>query len=360
MELSVMHDNAEALSLYAKLGFDKVPVFTVKTRSQINEKLFIGPEPAHQLNIYAQIIIEEARRRGIGVEVEDTQAGMFRLSLGSRTVACRESLSDLTSAVAMSRCDDKRLTHRLLGAAGLAVPAQENVIDDRQALEFLRRHDRVVVKPAMGEQGTGVSVDLRTPEDVLAALERVRVQSADVVMEEFVEGQDLRIIVIGGEVVAAAIRRPATITGDGTHTIAMLIEKLDRRRMAATRGESRVPFDAETQRCIREAGYDAHTILPEGHKLTVRKTANLHTGGTIHDVTDRLHPALADAASRAAHTLSIPVVGLDLMVRAPDQSSYRIIEANERPGLANHEPAPTAARFIDLLFPQSRTQASAS
>ena len=87
--------------------------------------------------------------------------------------------------------------------------------------------------------------------------------------------------------------------------------------------------------------------------MRVRKTANLHTGGTIHDVTARLHPALAEAARRAAEALEIPVVGLDLMVPDVEQPDHVFIEANERPGLANHEPQPTAQRFVDLLFPQT-------
>ena len=87
----------------------------------------------------------------------------------------------------------------------------------------------------------------------------------------------------------------------------------------------------------------------------VRRTANLHTGGTIHDVTARLHPKLAEAAVRASRALEIPVVGLDFMVPAIDGEDYAIVEANERPGLANHEPQPTAERFIDLLFPQTRS-----
>ena len=85
----------------------------------------------------------------------------------------------------------------------------------------------------------------------------------------------------------------------------------------------------------------------------MRRTANLHTGGTLEDVTERLHPVLADAAVRA-RALDIPVVGLDLMVRDAEQPDYVIIEANERVGLANHEPQPTAERFVDLLFPHSQ------
>jgi len=354
MDLSVMYDNDDAIGLYQKLGFERVPVYCVKKKNTVNEKLFVGPGPDYNLNIYAQIIVDEARRRGINVEIEDSQAGLFRLRLGARTIACRESLSELTSAVAMSRCDDKALTHRLLDAEGLKVPAQEPYESDAQAMAFLERYGRVVVKPARGEQGQGVFVDLQSARGVKEAIAEARKISDQVILEQFVMGQDVRIIVIDGEIVAAAIRKPASIVGDGKHAVKDLIERQSRRRAAATRGESQIPIDEETERCLRHAGVTLETVLEDGELLAVRKTANLHTGGTIHDVTDKLHTSLADAARRAAGVLSMPLVGLDLMVPAIDQPAYWIIEANERPGLANHEPAPTAERFIDFLFPETR------
>ena len=360
MDLSVMHDNTEAIALYQKLGFKQVPVFSVKMKNQINERLFIGPEPEDTLNIYATIITDEARRRGISVEIEDAEAGLFKLSLGGRSINCRESLSDLTSGVAMSRCDDKALTHRLLSAAGVDVPRQQTVASESEATAFLKRHGRVVIKPARGEQGSGVAVDLRSERSVITAFRQARALSDRVLAEEFVEGEDLRIIVIAGKVVAAAVRKPAGIVGDGKHSIMALIDKQSRRRSAATKGESRIPLDAETERCVRQAGHSLHDILPEGEVLAVRKTANLHTGGTIHDVTERLHPTLAEVAAKAAGVLDMPVVGFDLIVKAPDQPHYRFIEANERPGLANHEPAPTAEKFVDLLFPQTKAQPRAA
>ena len=164
----------------------------------------------------------------------------------------------------------------------------------------------------------------------------------------------LRVIVIDGAVVAAAIRKPATVCGDGQHTIRMLIEKQSRRRAAATGGESRIPLDEETERAVRIAGYSLDDTLAEGESLAVRKTANLHTGGTIHDVTAELHPDLAAAAVAGARALDIPLVGFDFLVSDVAEPDYVIIEANERPGLANHEPQPTAERFIDFLFPHSR------
>jgi D-alanine-D-alanine ligase-like ATP-grasp enzyme len=174
-----------------------------------------------------------------------------------------------------------------------------------------------------------------------------------VILEQMVEGEDVRVIVIGYKVVAAAVRRPPQITGTGEHTVRTLIEKQSRRRAAATGGESRIPLDSETERCVTAAGRRFDEVLPPGQSITVRRAANLHTGGTIHDVTSQIHPAVVSAAERAAEALSIPVVGLDFIVPALDESAHWLIEANERPGLANHEPQPTAERFVDLLFPQT-------
>ncbi|MDX1696987.1 MAG: N-acetylglutaminylglutamine synthetase [Thiohalobacterales bacterium] len=353
LDLSVIHDNRAAIRLYEHLKFRRINVFAVKNKNSYNEPLFIGEQPQEQLNPYAKIIVREAQRRGISVEVLDAEAGFFELSFGGRTITCRESLTELTTSIAMSRCDDKAVTHRILTRADLRVPAQTKWVDQAQADRFLQEFGAIVVKPARGEQGAGISVDVRDPEELHAAVAEARKHCEEVLLEEYVTGTDLRIIVINDEVVAAATREPPRIQGTGLLTIRKLIEKQSRRRMAATGGESSIPLDTETERCVEAAGYGLDEVLPNGEYLTVRKTANLHTGGTIHDVTEILHPTLARAAIRAAGAINIPVTGLDFIVTAPDREDYVIIEANERPGLANHEPQPTAERFIDLLFPNT-------
>lgn len=353
LDLSVLHDNSQAKALYAKLGFRDLPTFTVKRKNSFNQPLFLGPGPEAELNPYARIIVDEARRRGIEIAIDDAEAGLFTLTQGGRRVRCRESLSDLTSAVSMTLCQDKQLTHRTLARAGIRLPAQQLAASAQDNAAFLAEHGSVVVKPVNGEQGQGVAVDLRDAEALEHAVERARQFDGRVLLESYHPGLDLRIVVIGYEVVAAAIRRPAQVIGDGRNTIGALIEAQSRRRQAATGGESRIPLDDETHRCLQEAGLDVDSVLEQGRQLAVRRTANLHTGGTLEDVTEQLHPELADAAVRAARALDIPVVGLDLLVEAADRPDYVFIEANERVGLANHEPQPTAERFIDLLFPLS-------
>src|SRR5690606_23847177 len=128
-----------------------------------------------------------------------------------------------------------------------------------------------------------------------------------------------------------------------------------RRRAAATGGESAVPLDETTADTVRAAGYDLDDVLAEGVSVQVRRAANLHTGGTIHDVPAPLHPDLARAAVAASKALDIPVTGIDMIVPDIEGPEYVFVEANERPGLANHEPQPTVERFVDLLFPATRT-----
>jgi GNAT-family acetyltransferase (TIGR03103 family) len=354
VDLSVMHDNVEAIQLYEKLGFERVPVFCVKRRNRINESLYVSQQAADGLNPYARIIVDEALRRNVSVEVLDRDLGLFTLQLGGRRVVCRESLTELTSATSFMLCDDKRLTHRMLVRAGLRVPSQREAGSQEDNEMFLREHARIVVKPARGEQGAGVSVDLQTPDEVERAVTAARRLCDDVLLERYHEGLDLRVVLIDYQVVAAAVRRPPVIIGNGKDTLDTLIAKYNRRRMASTGGESRVPIDEETERNLAAAGYSLSSVPPSGQALQVRKAANLHTGGTIHDVTDEIHPTVRDAAVAAAKALMVPVTGLDFLVPDIQGPDYVIVEANERPGLANHEPRPTVERFLDLLFPETQ------
>ena len=355
MDLSVTHDNVAAIRLYEKLGFTRVPVLAIKRKNAINEPLFSPPpETVDDLNPYARIIADEAVRRGIRVEVLDAETGEMRLSHGGRSVITRESLSEFTSAIAMCRCDDKRLTRRLVAEAGIIVPRAHLATLDSDDYEFLRDVGEVVVKPTRGEQGKGITVGITVehgPDELTAAVARARAQYPEVLIEQRITGDDLRLVVINGRVVAAALRLPPEVIGTGEHTVRDLIVAESRRRSAATGGESRIPLDEVTEATVVEYGWQLDDVLPQGIKLRVRHTANLHQGGTIHDVTTDVNQELCGVAVTAAEAIGIPVTGIDLLVPDVTGEEYAFIEANERPGLANHEPQPTAAAFIDFLFP---------
>ena len=315
------------------------------------------PSGYDELNRYSRIIADEALCRGIAVEVLDPAAGELALSFGHRRVSTLESLSELTSAVAFRRCDHKWYTRQVFVRAGLRVAEGTMATFDERDEAFLAKWGDIVVKPVRGEQGRGITVGVDRA-GLGVAIATARATCPEVLLERRCEGEDLRIVVIGTEVVAASVRRPPVVVGDGRRTIAMLTFELSATRMAATGGSSRVPVDDTTESVVRSAGYHLDDVLASGIQLTVRRTANLHTGGTIHDVTDDLHPQLAEVALAAAAAIEAPVLGLDMIVPSVAGPEYALIEANEQPGLANHEPRPTAARFVDLLFPETAQRSS--
>lgn len=249
------------------------------------------------LDVYGRFVAEEARRRRIAVSVLDPEENLLRLAYERRSVLTLDALSQLISAVSLTCCQDKLLTRRVLLRAGLRTPRGQAATFDVAAAAFL--------------------------DDV-------------------------------GEVVAAALRRPAQVVGDGRRTVGALIEEQSRRRAEETQGASTIPLDDHTRDSVAAAGHTFDDVLAEGTVLQVRRTANVHTGGTMHDVTDRFHPVVVDACTRASRALDIPLVGLDLAVPEIDGDEHAFIEANERPGLTYHNPQPTVPRFLDLLFPETR------
>jgi GNAT-family acetyltransferase (TIGR03103 family) len=268
-------------------------------------------------------------------------------------VTTLESLSELTSAVAFRRCDDKLLTRQVLQRAGLPVPQGRQATFDDDDVAFLEACKELVVKPGRGEQGRGITVGVTTAEGLERARRYAREHWAEVLLEERCQGDDVRIVVIGEEVVAAAVRRPASVTGTGNDSVSDLVAETSRQASDATGGASTIPLDDRTRDTVAAAGHRFDDVLDEGVVLPVRRTANLHTGGTIDDVTDDLDPALTELALAATRAVDLPVAGIDLIVD-PNDGAGVIVEVNEQPGLANHEPRPTAARFVDLLFPETR------
>jgi GNAT-family acetyltransferase (TIGR03103 family) len=307
------------------------------------------------MNMYARILIDEARSRGITVNEIDSDFNIYSLTWDDEEVLCWESLTEKTTALTVTICQNKYLSQKLLARGGLNVPRHSLWEDEKQARGFLREcGNRLVVKPLNGEQGKGITIDVKTPVKLQEAAAEARRYDENVIMEEYIDGRDLRIIVIDYKFVAAIERIPAQVIGDGVSGIQDLIINRNKELLEKTDGESQIPLNKGTFDFILDQGYTLHDILPFGQILSVCRLANFHSGGTIKDVTPEITEQIKYISQKAAEILKIPVVGLDFLVPSIEGNEYVIIEANERPGLANHEPQPTAERFIDFLFPQTK------
>ncbi|MBX3472072.1 MAG: cyanophycin synthetase, partial [Planctomycetes bacterium] len=320
---------------------------------------------AEALGPTTRAIVQAAERRDLPWErVGD---GLLLLGQGARLRWVSASIGHDTRAVAVDVSVDKALTKTLLRRANLPVPrgvVAATLEEARAALASLGAP--VVVKPVDGHHGNGVTLGVRTPEDLAEAFDAAAARGRDVIVEEQVEGRDHRVLVIGGRVVAASLRLPAQVTGDGRRTIAALVEAIN---ADPARGEghaaalTRIALDEAALRDLRRRGLGPGSVPGAGEVVLVRETANLSTGGTARDVTDEVHPDVRALCERAARVIGLDVAGVDLVTPDIAQGPERctIIEVNAAPGLRMHhhptegEPRDAAAAFVELMFPSGTT-----
>ncbi|MCY3006917.1 MAG: cyanophycin synthetase [Planctomycetota bacterium] len=273
--------------------------------------------------------------------------------------------TDSTSAIAESIAQDKELTRSLLRSIGIPTPegrAVESAEDAWEAAEDIGLP--VVVKPQFGNHGRGVATNLQSQEQVIAAYNAAREEGRSIVVERHAPGDDYRMLVVGGKLVAAARREPAHVIGDGQSTVQKLIDKINedpRRSDGHATSLSLIKIDAVALGVLFAQGMTPDTIPPVGKKVLIRRNANLSTGGTAADVTDDVHPDLARHAIEAARVVGLDIAGVDIVAQDISQPLQGqrgvIVEVNAGPGLRMHiepssgTPRPVGESILEMMFP---------
>ncbi len=270
-----------------------------------------------------------------------------------------------TSNIAVELASDKEETNTILRDLGLPVPKQKLV---RRPQDAVRAAERigfpVVLKPLSGNHGRGVSINLKTPDEVEAAFEKAREHGRNVIVESYLEGYDHRLLVVNGKLVAAAKRMPGHVVGDGKNTIEQLVDTVNedpRRGVGHEKVLTRLEFDHQAEHLLQKVGYDRNTVPKKGEIVYLRSTANLSTGGTAIDVTDVIHPDNREMAERTIKAIGLDIGGVDFLTK-DITASYReagggICEVNAGPGFRMHvapsegTPRDVAGPVIDMLFP---------
>ncbi len=290
-------------------------------------------------------VLGAAHRRGIPSRRLTDDANLFQLGWGSRQKRLQATITGATNSIAVNIASDKHLTKSLLDGAGVPVPKGDVVTTVAAAHRLARRlGGAVVVKPQDANQGKGVTVDCATPDAVERAFEHARRHGRRVIVEEYLQGRDYRVLVTGNRIAAASWRRPPGVTGDGRSSIRTLVE-IENRNPARGDGHTniltKIPLDGVAVQTLASQGYDLDTVLTAGVGADLRGNANLSTGGTAEDVTDLLPQETREICLRAARTIGLDVAGIDIVCDdiALPLSAQRggIIEVNAAPGIRMHE-----------------------
>ncbi|MDK2855382.1 MAG: cyanophycin synthetase [Bacillota bacterium] len=320
----------------------------------------------YELGPSTAALVRAAQERGLPVLRLDDRS-LVQIGYGARQRRIEAALTSLTSCLAVDIAGDKSRTKAILSAAGIVVPQGLVVRSEEEAVSALQELGApVVVKPECGNQGKGVSLNLKSVAEVRAAYTLARSWERRVLVEKYIAGRHLRALVVDGRAVAVAERLPAHVVGDGRHNLRELVDITNadpRRGVGHEKVLTKITIDPVVLMVLARRGLDLNYVPAPGEIVYLRDNANLSTGGTARDLTDRVAPHVKSVAERAARAVGLDVAGVDLVVPEPEdpKSPVTVIEVNAAPGLRMHlapsegSPQPVAEKIISYLFPPGET-----
>jgi cyanophycin synthetase len=308
-------------------------------------------------------IVSAATERGIP-HIRLNDGNLVQLGIGSAQRRIWTAETEYTSAIGEGIAHDKDLTKSLLKACGVPVPEGQVVDSPAEAWEAAQDIGLpVVVKPSDANHGRGVSLELTEQADIERAFSIADAEGSEVIVESYIRGNEHRVLVVGGKVVAAARGESLWITGDGTSTVSELIDS--QLNTDPRRGEAE-EFPLETIMLEREPVIrqllERQGLSPDGVPKDARRVLIQRNGNVAIDCTDQMHPEVSYMAGLAARVVGLDVAGIDLVAqdisRPLHEQGGAIVEVNAGPGLLMHlkpaqgSPRPVGKAICDHLFPE--------
>jgi cyanophycin synthetase len=313
-------------------------------------------------------IVDEAISRDIPW-IRLNKSSLVQLGYGKNQVRFRATMTERTNSIAVDIACNKDETKRLLQDAAIPVAKGVTISDIEDLPDAIKRVGYpLVFKPLDGNHGKGASINVKTDEAAHAAFEYAKNYSRKIIIEKFITGYDFRVLVIDHKMVAAALRVPAHITGNGQQTIQELIDKENedpRRGYGHENVLTEISVDRDTLDLLEKRQYTLETVPPKGEIVHLKSTANLSTGGTSIDVTDLVHPQNVFICERISRVIGLDICGIDIMAEnltqpLPENGGV-VLEVNAAPGFRMHLapseglPRNVAAPVIDMLYPPGKS-----
>lgn len=331
----------------------------LKRMRELRERERFGPSTGS--------IVEEAVSRNIPY-IRLNKNSLVQLGFGVNQVRFRATITSKTSNIAVDIAGDKEETKRMLKAAAIPVASGETVYNMNDVDSVIRSVGYpLVFKPINGNHGKGATINVTNYEDAKSAFEFAKNYSKAIIVEKFITGYDFRVLVIDNKLVAAAQRVPAHVKGDGVKTIQELIDKENsdpRRGYGHENVLTEITVDRDTMDLLEKKNYSLTTVLAKGEQCFLKSTANLSTGGTSIDVTDKMHPQNIFTCERISRVIGLDVCGIDIMARnlteTLNENGGVVLEVNAAPGFRMHLapseglPRNVAAPVIDMLYPPGK------
>ena len=313
-------------------------------------------------------LIQEAESRDIPW-VRLNEESLVQFGQGRYQKRIEATVTSQTSLIAADIASNKSLTNRLLKDLGLPVPKQQLIRRFRSAKRIADRMGYpLVVKPKDGNHGRGITIGVQDVDELETAYDLAREHGEEIILESVLEGDDHRLLVVDGQLIAAARRVAAHVVGDGKQSIRKLIEEVNldpRRGIGHEKVLTRIEINQVLENFLAKRGQKLEDVPEEGKVISLRNNANISSGGTAIDVTNEVHPDIRLMAERAIKAIGLDIGGVDFLCNDisksynnPANKGCGICEINAGPGFRMHvapnkgKPRNVAKAVIDMLFPE--------
>lgn len=308
------------------------------------------------------LLADRALARGIDMQ-PDAQKRLT-MKVGNRSYWFNGAKSNLNGLLAKRCARHKDVTSRLLRSAGVRTP--ENSVfrpgEADRAWAWAADILPVVVKPNTGESGRWVHLDISDAEEFREAFQTVSQHTDEVLVEQFVRGEEHRVLMVYGKVAAAARRLPAHVIGDGRRSVEALIAAKNAARVRSKNPTHfELPVDDITRRELSSQGLALETVPDAEQFVPIRSNSNVHTGGDGVDATDELTPEEIELCERAVRAIpGLRLAGLDMLLpRGGVGDEPVVLEINSSPMISGHhfpwagQECDAAGMILDALFPET-------
>lgn len=320
-------------------------------------------------SISSQIIIQEAKNIWYIVEVISDDSDIFTIKKNWQKHIFKNIDCWLNTSLWVKFSKYKSLTYLMLWRYWVKIPKSIIAKKWEQKKKIMKNIQAawlffpLVVKPSNGAHWDWVSVNITNEKELNKAIDRALSFYHHIIIQEFLTGEDHRLIVVDHKFVAAMKRIPAHIIGDGIQSIQDLINKENQNPLRGKWHSSsltKIKIDKELKSYINNQWFTLESIPKKKKLILIRKNANLSTWWISMDITDKIHPEIKKMAEKASKILWLKVCWIDYLsdnISNPlAQQKWWIIEVNHTPWLRWHhfptigEPRNVAKAILQLAF----------
>lgn len=287
------------------------------------------------LKISTRVLYDELLRQDVPVTIIDSYASLLSYTDSSGQDHLLFSTSDTKSAASGTMIAGNKYRTSLL-AKILDIPVPNEIVceDYKEVVSFFKAQKPVVIKPLSNSGGTGVTVNITDLVTLKRAYLYARHYASRIIIQQYIEGSDIRMLVIDGKFSSAVERKPAHIIGDGKSTIKELI-RLENRSSRRAAASMRAMDLIDLASVARFLGEKVNNIPLKNQYTRVIGPANLSRGGTAHEATHLVTKSMIDDAEKISRRLQLGICGVDMMWNQ-SAAEYFLIEVNSTPGVNMH------------------------